>query len=91
MKKKNKWIKGIKIVISISKIRKISLIIKKWLLKGICLEENGSNPHSKGEIFSREEGNFLEIKKLIKRSKNARVRAKKIGIINMIIIYIKFF
>lgn len=48
---------GSKSVISISKIKNINLIEKKWienLFRGL---ENGSNPHSKGEFFSR--SNFL--------------------------------
>lgn len=40
-------------VISISKIRKIKLIIKNWILKGRCWLDIGSNPHSNGDIFSR--------------------------------------
>lgn len=46
-------IRGIRSVISMSKIRKISLIIKKWVLKGSRFFEIGSNPHSKGDVFSR--------------------------------------
>lgn len=41
------------ILISISKIKNINIIEKKWienLTRGL---ENGSNPHSKGDIFSR--------------------------------------
>lgn len=53
-------------VISMSKIRKISLIIKKWILKGIWPLEIGSNPHSKGDDFSRLNFFFFEIKKLIR-------------------------
>lgn len=60
-------------VISISKIKNINLIEKKCtenLIRGL---EKGSNPHSKGEDFSR--SNFLWI--LI------------IGIINKIVIKIR--
>lgn len=53
-------------MISISKIRKIKLIIKNWILKGIRLLDIGSNPHSKGDDFSRLKIFFLEIKRLIK-------------------------
>lgn len=53
-------------VISISKIKKINLIIKKWILKGIWPLEIGSNPHSKGDDFSRLNFFFFEIKRLIK-------------------------
>lgn len=45
--------KGIRIVISMSKIRKIKLIIKNWILKGRRWLDIGSNPHSNGDIFSR--------------------------------------
>lgn len=40
-------------VISISKIKNISVIKKNWILNGSRLMENGSNPHSNGDIFSR--------------------------------------
>ena len=63
LKNLNKKIKGINRVISISKIRKISLIKKNWILKGRRFLEIGSNPHSKGEIFSRSWKDFFEIKK----------------------------
>jgi len=48
-----------------SNTRKINLIIKKWILKGIWLLDIGSNPHSKGEDFSRSIIIFFEINKLI--------------------------
>lgn len=60
-------ISGIRRVISISKIKKISLIIKNWILKGRRELEIGSNPHSKGEIFSRDLSDFREMAKLIIR------------------------
>lgn len=60
-------------VISISKIKKINLIKKNWILNGIRDLDIGSNPHSKGDIFSRFLKNFIEIKKF------------KINIINLII------
>lgn len=50
---KNEKIKGISKLISMSKIKNIKLIKKKWILKGMRLLFIGSNPHSKGEIFSR--------------------------------------
>jgi len=56
---------GIRRVISISKIKKIKLIIKKWILKGVWLLDIGSKPHSNGDDFSRSLNIFLEIKKLI--------------------------
>lgn len=84
-----KKIIGINIVISISKIKKINLIIKKWILKGGCEEDSGSNPHSNGDIFSRSWKVFFEIKKLI----NNKIIGKNKIIIDdkkiYIIIYIK--
>lgn len=44
---------GISKTISISKTRKITAKRKKRREKGIRAVEEGSNPHSKGEIFSR--------------------------------------
>lgn len=58
----NMWIKGINRAISISKIKKIKLIIKNWILKGMRGGDMGSKPHSKGEIFSRSWKDFFEIK-----------------------------
>lgn len=52
-------------MISISKIKKIKLIRKNWILKGIRVLFIGSNPHSKADNFSRLLNIFLEIKKLI--------------------------
>lgn len=40
-------------MISISKIKNISLIKKNWILNGIRVFEIGSNPHSNEEFFSR--------------------------------------
>jgi hypothetical protein len=45
-------INGIKRIISVSKIKKIILIRKNWILNGKRLYKSGSNPHSKGDIFS---------------------------------------
>jgi len=45
-------ISGIKSIISVSKIKKIILIRKNWILNGNRLCDKGSNPHSKGDIFS---------------------------------------
>jgi hypothetical protein len=50
---KGKIGKGSKIAISTSKIKKIIAIIKNRKEKGIRDVENGENPHSKGEVFSR--------------------------------------
>jgi hypothetical protein len=45
-------IKGIRKIISVSKIKKMILIRKNWILNGRCVWESGSNPHSKDDIFS---------------------------------------
>jgi hypothetical protein len=44
-------INGIKRIISVSKIKKIILTRKNWILNGRRLYESGSNPHSKGIFF----------------------------------------
>lgn len=46
--------------ISTSKIKKIIVIKKNRIEKGIREEFKGSNPHSKGEIFSRSKIIFLD-------------------------------
>lgn len=62
-------ISGIRRVISMSKIKKINLIRKNWILNGKWLGEMGSNPHSNGEDFSRLEYEFFEIKMFNTRRK----------------------
>mgnify|MGYP001563487500 CR=1 FL=1 len=52
---------GRRIAISTSKTKKIIAIIKNRREKGIRAEEKGSNPHSKGEDFSRSRIDFLLI------------------------------
>ena len=49
-------------VSSTSKIKKIIATKKKWRENGRRAEVLGSNPHSKGLLFSRSEKLFLEIK-----------------------------
>lgn len=44
---------GIRIVISTSKIKKITAIKKKWRENGIRADDFGSYPHSNGDPFSR--------------------------------------
>jgi len=51
---------GSKRAISTSKIRKITAIKKNRKEKGKRAELLGSNPHSKGELFSRSTIDFLE-------------------------------
>lgn len=55
-------IKGINRVISTSKIKKITAIKKNCNENGIRAEDLGSNPHSNGDLFSRSENVFFEIK-----------------------------
>lgn len=52
---------GINNAISISKIKKIIVIIKNRNENGIRLKKIGLNPHSKGDIFSKFILNFIEI------------------------------
>lgn len=54
---KNVLIMGINRAISTSKIKKIIVIRKNRKEKGIRDDEIGSNPHSKGDIFSK--SNFI--------------------------------
>lgn len=56
----NKLIIGKIKAISTSKIKKIIVIKKKCNEKGIRAEDFGSNPHSKGEHFSRSMNDFLD-------------------------------
>lgn len=85
------WIIGIKSVISTSKIKKINLIRKKWILKGGRLLEIGSNPHSKGDIFSRSWNVFLDMKKFMNiKIIEIIINMNEYNII-IIIIYINWF
>jgi hypothetical protein len=45
--------RGSRMAISTSKIKKMIAIMKNRSEKGIREVENGENPHSKGEVFSR--------------------------------------
>lgn len=56
----NKLIIGKIKAISTSKIKKITVIKKKCKEKGIRAEDLGSNPHSKGDDFSRSENVFFD-------------------------------
>lgn len=80
-------IKGISKVISMSKIKKINLIIKNWILKGTRFKDRGSKPHSKGEDFSRSWNDFFEIIKFSKIKKN-EIKILIINNSNKEIIYI---
>lgn len=57
-----------------SKIKKIKLIVKNWILKGIREQEIGLNPHSKGDIFSCLRANFFD---KIRLRKNKKKEIKK--------------
>lgn len=87
----NRITRGIKSVISISKIKKIRLIRKNWILNGRWLVEIGSNPHSNGDIFSWSIKDFFEIKIFKNMSNEEIINKKNIAIIMIIIIYIKLF
>lgn len=76
---------GIIIVISISKIRNINLIEKKWIEKGTRNLVSGSNPHSKGDFFSRWEflwiliiGVIFKIKIIIVKLNKKNIHTKNI-------------
>lgn len=76
--------------ISTSKIKKIIVIIKNCREKGNREEVWGSNPHSKGEYFSRSVFFFFEIIIEIKINTQA-IKKINIAIINRgEIIYINF-
>lgn len=74
-----------------SKIRKINLIRKNWILNGIRDLDIGSKPHSKGDIFSRFFNSFIEIKKFKIKINSLILINKNIKKIKNIIIYIKIF
>lgn len=89
-----KKISGISKVISISKIKKISLTIKNWILKGIRFRDKGSNPHSNGEVFSRSWNVFFEKIKFSRINKSEIIMLNIDKIIREIIYindYIKYF
>jgi hypothetical protein len=56
----NKIMRGKRSAISTSKIRKITAIKKNRREKGSREDLLGSNPHSKGELFSRSIIDFLD-------------------------------
>lgn len=77
-------------MISTSKIKKINLIIKNWILNGIREFDKGSNPHSKGDIFSRFLIDLIEMKKF-KNIINKEIKINKKKIKKKVqIIYINF-
>lgn len=77
--------------ISISKIKKISLIKKNWILKGRRFIDAGSNPHSNGDIFSRLYNDDFFESIIFNVNKNIEIiKIKKNKFINDIIIYINY-
>lgn len=102
MKRKNKVVKlirlenfevimtkGINKMISTSKIKNIILIKKNWILKGGRLSVKGSNPHSKGEDFSKFLDAFFERDRPRKVRIKGKVKIKILKVLIIIIIYIK--
>lgn len=85
----NKGIIGKINAISTSKIRKITVIKKKCNEKGMRADDLGSNPHSKGEHFSRSKCDFFD--KIIDKNIIIFERIMMIIVIKKIkiIIYIK--
>ena len=65
-------------VISTSKIRKMIAIKKNRSEKGSRADPLGSNPHSKGEFFSRSLMVFLEISEEIVITRADKIRANEI-------------
>jgi hypothetical protein len=71
-------VKGRRRAISTSKMRKITAIRKNRSEKGKRDELLGSNPHSKGDLFSRSEVSFLDSKEanpITKKVINIRITA----------------
>lgn len=83
--------KGINNVISISKIKKIIAIKKNCIEKGNRGDEDGSNPHSKGEFFSRSKIVFFD--NSVANNITINEIKKKIKLIKRmtLIIYTKFY
>lgn len=73
-----------------SKIRKISLIIKNWVLKGKRALDEGLKPHSNGDIFSWFKEVFFEIKKF-KRKRRREIEKRRMIRRIIFIIYINLF
>lgn len=84
----NEMIMGRIIEISTSKIKKIIVMMKNWRENGKREEVLGSNPHSKGEYFSRSVFFFFEIIIEIRIKRHTIVIIKIIIFKINIIIYI---
>lgn len=81
---------GIIIEISISKIKNIIAIIKKWVEKGVRADENDENPHSKGEFFSRLKVVFFDNID-VKNNMMVKIITKIIAVNVIFIISLKFY
>jgi hypothetical protein len=68
--------KGIKRTISMSKIKKITASKKKRKEKGTRAELLGSNPHSKGEAFSRSNKELKETPKQTNNKTKTKIKQK---------------
>jgi len=67
-------------VSSTSKIKKITATKKNWIENGRRAEFMGSNPHSKGEGFSRSGDSFFASSRLAKiRAKETLTAAKRVN------------
>lgn len=81
--------RGKRIAISTSKIKNTIVIIKNRKENGIRVEENGSNPHSNGEVFSRSVKVFFLITEAIAITMVARAIVTEIKMKSMEIIFFK--
>jgi hypothetical protein len=77
--------KGRRIVISTSNTRKMIAIIKNRRENGIREVENGENPHSKGDVFSRSSLVFFPktVAVIIIDSANKKMIARSVDTINI--------
>lgn len=83
--------KGSKSVISTSKIKKITAIKKKRSEKGRRADPLGSNPHSKGEFFSRSIIVFFDKREARIITTVLITRVTKIEINKIIIAFSRFY
>lgn len=75
--------RGRRTAISTSKIKKMIAIIKKRKEKGIREPENGENPHSKGEVFSRSRIAFFLRRVAVKIIIKAMIKIKVITVVKI--------
>lgn len=74
---------------SVSKIKKIIAIRKKWIEKGKRGEDIWENPHSKGDLFVRFIFDFIDNKNDIKHIIE-RIRVKERAKLITLIIFLSF-